>query len=136
MELEEFQKFLGITFNDAELLRQALTHRSYVNEHDAPDLEDNERMEFLGDAVLDFLTGEMLYLRFPNLPEGDLTRLRAALVRNETLARLARTCRGTTLGVQRCQSGRRRRAQGRLVAEGRPHAADRCDQGLTMDSCG
>ena len=75
------------------LLQQALTHRSYVNEHDDEDLSDNERLEFLGDAVLDFVSGEMLYRRFPEMPEGDLTRLRAALVRTESLAALAVKCR-------------------------------------------
>lgn len=70
-----------------------MTHRSYVNEHDEDDLSDNERLEFLGDAVLDFISGELLYRRFPNMPEGDLTRLRAALVRTESLAALAVKCR-------------------------------------------
>ncbi len=79
----------GVRFNDPRLLRRALTHRSYLNEH--PEcLEDNERLEFLGDAVLDFLVGEWLYHRFPEMPEGDLTRLRAALVCRDQLAAFAR----------------------------------------------
>ncbi len=75
---------------DAEFLfRRALTHRSYLNEH--PELmEDNERLEFLGDAVLDFLVGAWLYNHFPEMAEGQLTRLRAALVGNEHLAVFAR----------------------------------------------
>lgn len=78
-------------FNNIMLLKQALTHRSYINEHGiSSDTGDNERLEFLGDAVLDFLVGEMLYQRYTDLPEGDLTRLRAALVRTESLAGLAR----------------------------------------------
>jgi ribonuclease-3 len=75
-------------FQDATLLRRALTHRSYLNEH--PEIqEDNERLEFLGDAVLDFVTGAVLYHRFPEMHEGQLTRLRAALVKTEQLAAFA-----------------------------------------------
>lgn len=86
---KEFARRLGFTFKDNRLLARALTHRSYINEH--PDaLEDNERLEFLGDAVLDFLVGAWLYNRFPDLQEGDLTRLRAALVGNQQLAEFAR----------------------------------------------
>jgi ribonuclease-3 len=69
-------------------MQRALTHRSYLNEH--PDaIEDNERLEFLGDAVLDFLVAAWLYHRFPEMAEGDLTRLRSALVRTEQLAGFA-----------------------------------------------
>ena len=74
------------TFRDASLLSRALTHRSYLNEHPELALEDNERLEFLGDAVLDFVVGAWLYNRFPELREGRLTSLRAALVNTETLA--------------------------------------------------
>jgi ribonuclease-3 len=93
IELAEFQSINGLRFSDPSLLQQALTHRSYVNEHDDASLSDNERLEFLGDAVLDFISGEMLFQRFPQMPEGDLTRLRAALVRTESLALLAQKCR-------------------------------------------
>ena len=79
---------LGLRFDDAWLLRRALTHRSYVNENPEA-LEDNERLEFLGDAVLDFLVGAWLYNHFPEMSEGKLTRLRAALVGNEQLASFA-----------------------------------------------
>jgi ribonuclease-3 len=75
-------------FKDPSLLRRALTHRSYLNEH-PEELEDNERLEFLGDAVLDFVVGAFLYHRFPEMSEGRLTRLRAALVRTEQLAAFA-----------------------------------------------
>ncbi|HLF26983.1 MAG TPA: ribonuclease III [Anaerolineae bacterium] len=78
------------TFRDPSLLERALTHRSYLNEHPELALEDNERLEFLGDAVLDFITGAWLYNRFPELREGRLTSLRAALVKTETLAEFAR----------------------------------------------
>lgn len=77
---------LGIAFADIRLFQRALTHRSYLNEHPDLLLEDNERLEFLGDAVIDFLAAEWLYARLPDLQEGRLTRLRAALVRNEALA--------------------------------------------------
>lgn len=80
-------------FDDELLFKQALTHRSYINEHGTDDVGDNERLEFLGDAVLDFVVGDMLYQRYPTMPEGDLTRLRAALVRTESLAELAQRLR-------------------------------------------
>jgi ribonuclease-3 len=76
-------------FKNPSLLVRALTHRSYLNEH-AGAGDDNERLEFLGDAVLDFLSGAFLYNRYPELPEGRLTRMRSALVRTEPLAELAR----------------------------------------------
>jgi len=82
---------LGITFKDRTLLERALTHRSYLNEHPEFALEHNERLEFLGDAILDFITGEYLYHHFPEKPEGELTSLRSALVRTETLAQFAAT---------------------------------------------
>jgi ribonuclease III len=82
-------KRLGLPFTNLLLLTRALTHRSYINEH--PDaLEDNERLEFLGDAVLDFVVGAWLYNHFPEMAEGDLTRMRSALVRTEQLAEFAR----------------------------------------------
>ena len=80
---------LGVRFRDLRLLRLALTHRSYVHEHpqDAP--ESNERLEFLGDALLGFVVAEELYRRFPDLSEGRMTALRSNLVRSETLAQIA-----------------------------------------------
>lgn len=86
---EEFSQRINIHFNNHLLLARALTHRSYLNEHtDA--LEDNERLEFLGDAVLDFIVGAWLYHAYPEMPEGDLTRMRSALVFTEQLANFAR----------------------------------------------
>jgi len=80
---------LGINFKNTLLLSRSLTHRSYLNEH--PEVvEDNERLEFLGDAVLDFLVGAWLYNRFPEMTEGSLTRLRSALVRTEQLAEFSK----------------------------------------------
>jgi ribonuclease-3 len=81
----EFAERNALPFEDILLLSRALTHRSYLNEH--PDaIEDNERLEFLGDAVLDYVVGVWLYNRFPEMAEGELTRLRAALVKTEQLA--------------------------------------------------
>lgn len=80
---------LGLSFTNLSLLTRALTHRSYLNENPNA-LEDNERLEFLGDAVLDFVVGAWVYNHCPELPEGDLTRIRSALVRNEQLAEFAR----------------------------------------------
>jgi ribonuclease-3 len=88
-DLTTWQQSLGITFNNISLLEQALVHSSYVNEN--PDLAPtpNERLEFLGDAVLGLIVAERLYQDFPQFTEGQMTRLRAALVRRETLARMA-----------------------------------------------
>lgn len=89
-DLNAVQQRLQRRFDDLSLLQRALTHRSYLNEHPEHTLEDNERLEFLGDAVLDFVAGAWLYDRFPEMDEGRLTRLRAGLVRTETLAKFAR----------------------------------------------
>lgn len=97
-DLDRFEQLVGLRFQDRSLLQEAMTHRSYVNEHAEPELVDNERLEFLGDSVLGFLTADMLYRRFPEMAEGELTRLRAALVRTETLAEVAQLCHvGETL---------------------------------------
>ncbi|MFZ5909028.1 MAG: ribonuclease III [Chloroflexota bacterium] len=80
---------LGLPFSNLGLLARALTHRSYLNENQNA-LEDNERLEFLGDAVLDFVVGAWVYHHCPEMPEGDLTRIRSALVRTDTLAAFAR----------------------------------------------
>jgi len=84
----DFDRRLDLKFKNEALLCRGLTHRSYLNEHPEA-LEDNERLEFLGDAVLDFLVGAWLYNRFPEMREGELTRLRSALVRTEQLAEFA-----------------------------------------------
>jgi len=89
VDLSKREQILGLNFGDKTLLLRALTHRSYLNENPDFLLEDNERLEFLGDAVLDFFTAEYLYHRFPEMREGDLTSIRAALVRTESLAHLA-----------------------------------------------
>lgn len=85
----DLSRRLGLPFSNLALLMRALTHRSYINENPQA-VEDNERLEFLGDAVLDFIVGAWAYNRFPEMPEGDLTKMRSALVRNEQLAKFAR----------------------------------------------
>jgi ribonuclease-3 len=77
-----------LTFEDEKLLRRALTHRSYVHENPG-EIEHNERLEFLGDAILTFLSGEYLYQRHPEMEEGEMTRRRSALVDEKQLARFA-----------------------------------------------
>ena len=84
------QQTLGISFNDPSLLEQALVHSSYINESPGFALTSNERLEFLGDAVLDLVIAEKLYQDSPRSTEGEMTKLRAALVRQDTLARVAR----------------------------------------------
>ncbi len=86
----DLNRRLGLSFANISLLARALTHRSYVNEN-PKSLEDNERLEFLGDAVLDFIVGAWVYNRFPEMPEGDLTKMRSAIVRNDQLAIFARS---------------------------------------------
>lgn len=88
--LNSLQNQLNHHFHDTTLLEQALTHRSYLNEHPEYEYGHNERLEFLGDAILDFVVSDMLFERFPEMSEGRMTRIRAALVRTETLAKLGR----------------------------------------------
>jgi ribonuclease-3 len=83
-EPREFSQRINLPFENFLLLSRALTHRSYINEHPEA-IEDNERLEFLGDAILDFVVGAWLYNHFPEMAEGQLTRFRAALVNTETL---------------------------------------------------
>ena len=87
--MDELQDIIGIRFRNKNLLREALTHRSYLNEHPEWDLPHNERLEFLGDAVLELAVTEELYVKFPDMPEGQLTVLRAALVNYQNLSRVA-----------------------------------------------
>lgn len=84
------EKKLKVNFKNKELLQRALTHRSYINENKNYTLGHNERLEFLGDAVLELLITEKLFHTYPNQPEGILTSIRAALVRTETLAEKSR----------------------------------------------
>lgn len=92
--LDAFQKNSGTRFKDVELLQTAFTHRSYINEHPGEASEHNERLEFLGDAVLELTVTEYLFGKYPDKTEGDLTSYRAALVNTSTLATVA-----TGLGI-------------------------------------
>ncbi|MCK5085824.1 ribonuclease III, partial [Candidatus Parcubacteria bacterium] len=87
-DLEKFEKKIKVKFKNKDLLRQSLVHRSYLNEHKDFELDHNERLEFLGDAVLELVTTEFLYNKFSN-PEGELTNFRAALVNRKMLARIS-----------------------------------------------
>lgn len=115
-QLEEYEKFaeekLGFKFNDIQLLITALTHRSYVNEHKKSCAEHNERLEFLGDAVLEVVSSDFLYRNF-NEPEGIMTSWRSALVRTESIgaagvelgyAPLVRLSKGEKMGSERAHS--------------------------------
>ena len=85
----ELEKKLNYTFRDRKLLSEALSHSSYANEHRSAGLKSNERLEFLGDSVLGFVTAEFLFAQHPDLPEGNLTRIRAALVCEQSLFEVA-----------------------------------------------
>jgi ribonuclease-3 len=87
--IENLEKILEVKFKDINFLQQALTHRSYLNEHRDYKLDHNERLEFLGDAVLELVVTEYLYKNYKN-PEGELTSWRAALVNGENLARISK----------------------------------------------
>lgn len=89
MDFKNFEKKINITFRDKGLLQQAFTHRSYINENKSSGLSHNERLEFLGDAVLELVTTEFLYNKFPNKAEGELTSFRSALVNTITISNIA-----------------------------------------------
>jgi ribonuclease-3 len=89
VDWNDCQKNLGISFHQESLLEQAFVHLSYLNENPGFARPSNERLEFLGDAVLNFIVTEKLYEEFPKLPEGELTEIRASLVCRDTLAELA-----------------------------------------------
>jgi ribonuclease-3 len=116
-ELEALQQTLGHYFKNVALLHRAITHPSYVNEH-PEERGDNQRLEFLGDAALDFVTGMWVYHHYPDFDEGPMTRLRAALVRTETLAQFARQ-----VGIGRIL----RLGRGEEDAGGRERDANLCD---------
>jgi ribonuclease-3 len=89
MDTSPFQKTIGIKFKNGDLLLEALTHRSYLNENPKAGVTHNERLEYLGDAVLELIVSEALFEKFPTEAEGQLTVLRAALVNYQILARVA-----------------------------------------------
>ena len=91
-DLNEFQSKIGYTFKNRHLLEQALTHSSYANEKHMKKHSDNERLEFLGDAVLEIVSSEFLFINYPQKPEGELTKLRASIVCEPTLALCTNFC--------------------------------------------
>ena len=90
MDIENFEKTMGLTFKDKELLKRSLTHRSFLNENKKEDLKNNERLEFLGDAVLELVISEYLFHEYPDRPEGELTSFRAAVVKTDNLAMISK----------------------------------------------
>ena len=109
----EFEERIGYQFQDKKLLAQALTHSSYANECHTGRLSDNERLEFLGDAVLELVSSEFLFKRFPEETEGEMTRLRASMVCEQTLSFCTRGLdlgRYLRLGKGEEQTGGRKRA--------------------------
>ena len=88
--LKELEQKIGYTFRDFSLLEQAMMHSSYTNEQHLPKYRCNERLEFLGDAVLELVSSEFLFRRSPKMPEGKLTKLRASMVCEPSLAMCAR----------------------------------------------
>jgi len=116
--LQVLQQALGHRFNDRKLLLRAITHPSYMNEHPEEEVCDNQRLEFLGDATLDFVIGSWVFDTYPDFDEGYMTRLRAALVRTETLAQFAKQAGiGAAL----------RLGKGEEEAGGRERIANLCD---------
>ena len=89
VNFESLAEHLGVTFDDLSLLRTACTHRSYLNENKGAGLEHNERLEFLGDAVLELVVTSFLYRKYPKKPEGELTAFRSALVNTVSLTKTA-----------------------------------------------
>ena len=90
MDFANLEQKIGVVFKNKDFLKESLTHRSYLNENPKWGLPHNERLEFLGDAVLELASTEALFNRFPDLPEGDLTSIRAALVNYQILAVVAK----------------------------------------------
>jgi len=91
IDFGKFEKRTGVEFNDKKLLKQAFTHRSYLNENPGQKLEHNERLEYLGDAVLELVTTDYLFKKFPDYTEGELTAIRSALVNAITLSDAAKS---------------------------------------------
>jgi len=89
MNVARLEEVLAISFQNKSIIRQAFTHSSYVNEHQKKHLSDNERLEFLGDAVLELAVSDFLYNKFPEMTEGELTKLRASIVCEESLFHFA-----------------------------------------------
>jgi ribonuclease-3 len=134
-DLSSLRDTLGIAFGNIALLEQALVHRSYLNENPGLAPSSNERMEYLGDAVLGLIIAEKLYRDYPALDEGEMTKLRSALVRRETLARIAEEIGlgdYIYLGKGEDSSGGRRKPANLASALEAVIAAVYIDQGLAV----
>lgn len=141
-QLDALQNILGVAFEDVTHLQQSLVHRSYLNESEALSetsddhpLSSNERLEFLGDALLGYVVAERLYCEFPGFSEGDLTNLRSALVCTETLARIARSLNlgdYLFLGKGEAESGGRHRQRNLACALEAVIGAILVDQGFNV----
>jgi ribonuclease III len=132
-DIAKLEKILGVTFNQPSLLEQALVHSSYINENPAITISHNERLEFFGDAVLDFIVADRLYREIPGLTEGEMTKARATLVRRDTLAHIASVIKlGDFLymGKGEESSGGRRKAPNLAGALEAVIAAIYLDQGI------
>jgi len=90
MDIKKFESKIGLKFKDKELLKRSLTHRSFLNENKDEELKNNERLEFLGDAVLELIISEYLFNTYPERAEGDLTSFRAAVVKTDSLAKISK----------------------------------------------
>ena len=134
-DLIDLQKVLGVSFNALSLLEQAMVHGSYINENPSFALASNERLEFLGDSILGFIVAEKLYQDLPDLSEGEMTKFRSALVRRDTLARVATTIKlgdYLYLGKGEEASGGRHKSVNLAGALEAVIAAVFLDQGLTI----
>ena len=134
-DLVSLQETLDILFDNQSLLEQAMVHSSYINENPGFTLASNERLEFLGDAILGFIVAEKLYQDFPDLTEGEMTKLRAALVRRATLASVAETIKlgdYLYLGKGEEASGGRHKSANLAGAMEAVIAAVYLDQGLAI----
>lgn len=117
MSFDDLQQTIGVTFNDQELLKSAFYHRSYLNE-DRTIKKSNERLEFLGDAVLSFITSNFLYTTYPDYPEGTLTNIRSSLVKTQSLADSARELKlGELLFLSRGEEDSGGRSNSSLLAD-------------------
>jgi len=134
-DLGALQETLGVSFHDLSLLEQAMVHSSYLNENPGYAPFSNERLEFVGDAILGFIIAEKLYQDFSGLAEGELTKLRSVLVRRDTLSRVARAIRlgdYLYLGKGEEASGGRHKSANLAGALEAMIAAVFLDQGLTI----
>ena len=104
-DLKELEGKIGYTFKDKTLFKQALTHSSYANEHRHEGLKDNERLEFLGDAVLEIISSEYVFYNYPDMAEGEMTELRASIVCEPTHCVRTRSASEAIFSLAREKSG-------------------------------